>query len=29
MKQVVRKNRAEANNISNEKLIYTLLVDFF
>ena len=27
MKQVVRKNRAEANNISNEKLEYTLLVD--
>lgn len=27
MKQVVRKSRAEANNISNEKLEYTLLVD--
>ena len=27
MKQVVRKNRAEANNVSNEKLVYTLLVD--
>ena len=27
MKQVVKKNRAEANNISNEKLEYTLLVD--
>ena len=27
MKQVVRKKRAEANNVSNEKLEYTLLVD--
>ena len=27
MKQVVKKNRAEANNLSNEKLEYTLLVD--
>ena len=27
MKQVVRKNRAEANGVSNEKDIYTLLVD--
>jgi len=27
MKQVVRKNRAEANNVSTEKNIYTLLVD--
>ena len=27
MKQVVRKSRAEANNVSNEKLEYTLLVD--
>lgn len=27
MKQVVKKSRAEANNISNEQLIYTLLVD--
>lgn len=27
MKQVVKKNRAEANNVSNEKQIYTLLVD--
>jgi len=27
MKQVVKKNRAEANNVSNEKLIYTLCVD--
>lgn len=27
MKQVVRKSRAEANNVSNEKNIYTLLVD--
>ena len=29
MKQVVRKKRAEANNVSNEKLEYTLLVDGF
>ena len=27
MKQVVRKSRAEANNVSTEKNIYTLLVD--
>ena len=27
MKQVVKKNRAEANGVSNEKSIYTLLVD--
>lgn len=27
MKQVIKKNRAEANNVSNEKLEYTLLVD--
>ena len=27
MKQVVKKNRADANNVSTEKLIYTLLVD--
>ena len=27
MKQVVKKNRAEANRVSNEKGIYTLLVD--
>ena len=27
MKQVVKKSRAEANNVSNEQLIYTLLVD--
>jgi len=27
MKQIVKKSRAEANNISNEQLIYTLLVD--
>ena len=27
MKQVVKKSRAEANNVSNEELIYTLLVD--
>lgn len=27
MKQVIRKSRAEANNVSNEKLEYTLLVD--
>ena len=27
MKQVVRKNRAEANNVETEKLEYTLLVD--
>ena len=27
MKQVVKKSRAEANNVSNEKLVYTLLVD--
>ena len=27
MKQVVKKSRAEANNVSNEKLEYTLLVD--
>ena len=27
MKQVIKKNRAEANGVSNEKSIYTLLVD--
>lgn len=27
MKQVVKKSRAEANNVSNDELIYTLLVD--
>ena len=27
MKQVVRRNRAEANNVSNEKSVYSLLVD--
>ena len=27
MKQVVRKKRAEANNISTDKLLYTLLID--
>jgi 5'-3' exonuclease len=27
MKQVVKKNRADANGVSNEKSIYTLLVD--
>ena len=29
MKQVVRKKRAEANNVSTDKLLYTLLVDVF
>ena len=27
MKQVIKKNRADANGVSNEKSIYTLLVD--
>ena len=27
MKQVVRKKRAEANNVSTDKIVYTLLVD--
>ena len=27
MKQVVRKKRAEANNVSTDKLLYTLLID--
>ena len=27
MKQVVKKSRAEANNVSNEKSLYTLIVD--
>ena len=27
MKQVVKKSRADANNVSNDELIYTLLVD--